>query len=259
MLGLRANALVVTPPAVAGGVNPYLIPPPSPNAFDDEFNSGSPDLAARGYTVIDAGSGVAMTRAGNVAPWGAGPAANTYLSTLYQGTILIQAPNGQQIDIIKTIALSPGDTYFAHVGSSFVFAPGGNGRFCEVGFYGWTGTILDNANRVYSTYLNTTTATQYVNYDLGRFTAGVPVVISRVQLASYDVRAVHYDSGTTHRHMCLSTNGLQTVGYEATGCPAAATLSRFAIRNLFTYGLGATPLLQIDFIRKKSADAWLIP
>jgi hypothetical protein len=81
-------------------LSPYETAPASPNAFNDEFNEGSADLATRGWTV-KTWAGTTMTRAGDVIPSGNNQsiAANTYLSTIVNGRLRFQA--GQDCFIHK--------------------------------------------------------------------------------------------------------------------------------------------------------------
>ena len=69
----------------------YDAAPASPSAFDDAFDDGSAELAARGWTVTDA-AGAAVTREGDVDPWLLPSAigAGAYRSTLRNGQLLLQ-------------------------------------------------------------------------------------------------------------------------------------------------------------------------
>ena len=77
--------------------HPYLAPPAAPNAWDDEFESGSSDLAVRGLQVKSTVGGTILTRAGDIQLWSAtgfatAPAAGTYRSSLIGSYMFIQTP-----------------------------------------------------------------------------------------------------------------------------------------------------------------------
>lgn len=70
-------------------------PRETPHALDDEFSGGSPDLAARGWTVKNQ-AGATMTRVGDVQPW-AGNAlltATQYRSTMTAAGLVMYAGAG---------------------------------------------------------------------------------------------------------------------------------------------------------------------
>lgn len=261
-LGTASNTLSANLAALAlqVGTYPYIVPPATPNAFDDEFSSGSADLATRGYTIVNATTGVAQTRSGDIAPWGAAPAAGTYFSTIIGSWIFLQAPAGIQLDIYKTIALAAGDVYYARMSGSWGLAPGANGRFNELGLFGAAGATLDNNNRVYATVRDDTTA-PYLVYDAGRITGGGAFTgASKNGLGGHDIHGVHFDSGTTHVPFYVDSQNGDVAAITVAGTPVAATLTRFGIRNQFsTSGSTAQPQIWgIDFIRKKTGGAWLI-
>lgn len=82
--------------AAAGASPPmiYLLRAPSspPVAnWNDEFDTGSPDLAVRGWTIHQQGSATILTRAGDVDP-NSLPAAGTYRSSLIGTKLAIQVP-----------------------------------------------------------------------------------------------------------------------------------------------------------------------
>lgn len=245
--------------ALAPRSSPYLRKPASPNAFDDEFESGSPDLAVRGYTVINSSTGVAQTRNGNLDVWGS-PPAGTYNSQLIDSWLFIQAPAGVQLDVYKAVTLAAGDTYYARSTGSYNLSTAAVGRFNEIGFYGASGALLDNNNRVYTT-VQDDPSTFYLYVVAGRVTATVFAGVSRLMLAGHDIRGVFYDTGTTFVPFVLDSQNGEPSAINSTGCPAAATLTRFALRNLFSSSgsAGVPQIWGLDFIRKKTSRAWLIP
>jgi hypothetical protein len=239
---------------------PYIAPPAAPDAFNLEFDDGNADLASLGFTVINAVTGVVQTRSGNIAPWGA-PAAGTYFSSCIGSWIYIQAPAGIQLDVYKTIALAAGDTYVARMAGSYCLATSVNDRFNEVGFYGAAGALLDNNNRVYTTIRDDTTV-NYLMSDSARVTAGVlgSGAASRLALGNHDIRGVYFASGTTHYALVIDSQNGEVKAVNCTGAPAAATLTRFAVRNMYSTNGGNVPnIWAIDYIRKFTGNAWLIP
>ena len=239
--------------------SPYLVAPASPNAFDDEFSSGSPDLAVRGYTVINGNTGVVQTRNGNIDPWNS-PPAGTYNSQLINSWLLLQAPAGITLDVYRTIALAAGDTYFARTVGTYYLASGAANRFNEFGYYGAAGALLDAANRVYSTVRDENTAS-YLAIDAGRYTAGVFAgTTGRAALGGHDIRGMRFASGTTHHALIVDSQNGEVKTMELLAAPAAGTLTRLGLRNVFSNTTGTVPQIWgIDFIRKKTGNAWLVP
>lgn len=255
-------ALITNIKGAPGDSNPYVATPTSPNAFDDEFNSGSPDLAVRGYTIINASTGATLTRAGDIDPWNTtGPVGNTYWSTLRNSWIYIQGAPGMQIDFYKAISLSAGDTYFMRMGGSFGLTTAAAGRYNETGLYGASGAGFDNNNRVFCTMRDDTSTTLFMMYDAARITGGASsAATGRAALGGHDIHGVHFTSGTSHTLFFLGSNSGEVLSLSVTGAPAAGTLTRWGARNLFsTSGMVPPQIWSIDFIRKKAGNAWLIP
>lgn len=256
---LNTLAAAITAVGNYAGSYPYIAVPAAPNAFDDEFASGSPDLAARGYTVVTS-AGVTLTRAGNIDPYGTAPVGNTYFSQIIGSWLYLQAAPGVQIDFYKTITLAAGDTYSCRMAGVYNLATNVNGRFCEFGLYGASGAALDASNRVFNTVRDDTTSV-YLQYDAARVTAGATAgATGRSALGGHDIRGVHFVSGTDYDTFYLDSQSGEPKSTRVTGAPASATLTRVGLRNLFGTGGSAVPQIwAIDFIRKKTANAWLIP
>ena len=240
--------------------NPYIDLPSSPNAFDDEFNSGSDDMATRGWTVRNP-SGTLLTRSGAINPWDStGPVGNTYWSTRIGSWMFLQAAPGVQLDISKAITLAAGDTVSIRTGGSYHFATGAAGRYNEIGFYALSGSALDAGNRVFWTVRDDPTSTNYIFYDMFTVTANVQQSggQSRLPLANVDVRSVHFDSGTTHYLAGVNTGSNQVTSLKLTNCPASSNLTVFGFRNLFsTSGSAVAQLWAIDYVRRKTGNAWI--
>lgn len=242
-----------------GNSAPYIQKPAVPDAFDQEFEDGNADWAALGWTVINAVTGVVQTRSGDINPW-TNPAAGTYFSTCIGSWIFTQAPAGIQLDIYKNITLAAGETYFARTVGTYYLASGAANRFNEVGFYGASGALLDNNNRAYNTVRDEPTAA-YLAIDSGRFTAGAFAgTTGRQALGGHDIRGMYFVSGTTHRALLVDSQNGEPHTFEITGAPAAGTLTRFGMRNVFSNTTGTVPQIwACDFVRKKTGNAWLIP
>jgi len=79
------------PPGIGG---PYLTPPLTPSALDDEFSEGSPYLDERGWQVFNSVSGAPMTRMGDVTTEIPTLTGSQYNSTLANGMLRLQATSG---------------------------------------------------------------------------------------------------------------------------------------------------------------------
>lgn len=112
------------PQGPAGATGPrgygsqYLTPPASPNAFNDEFDSGSADLAVRGWEIYNHTAGGVMSRVGPVTTWStllgvAAPTALQYESTLLaSGGLMLRLPDSQNISITKTLTFTNGGLFW---------------------------------------------------------------------------------------------------------------------------------------------------
>jgi len=83
-----ATSASSSPPYVA-----LVRSPSSPLAWNDEFEDGSDDVVARGWTMQMAGTGVVPTRVGPFDLNGAALAANTYRSSILGGKLCMQCDN----------------------------------------------------------------------------------------------------------------------------------------------------------------------
>lgn len=96
--------------AVAAAVDdgPWIPGDRSDLLWNDDFDTGSPDFAVRGWTVQRWSDGVPMTRSGDVS-WvqAALPAVGTYFSTIVGSRIFVQTPAGEGIFVFKTFASAP--------------------------------------------------------------------------------------------------------------------------------------------------------
>lgn len=98
--------------------NPMIDAPGSAVVFADEFDSGSPDLAARGWTVYNESTGQPMTRAGDCTFGSQSDltTATTYQSTLVGSVLLIQTPSSAAVTITRAPANNDYHTYACKFG-----------------------------------------------------------------------------------------------------------------------------------------------
>lgn len=238
-----------------GTSSPYLTAPASPDGFDDEFDGGDDDLALRGITVKAFSTGATLTRAGDISPWSA-PSAGTYYSTLMGSWLFVQGPNGDQIVLLKTISLSAGDTYYARFSGTTVMSPGAAGRYNSLELCANASGLPDNNNRVFSLLNETTTAASYLILEMGRAAGAAYSTSVRNAYVNGDIRGIRYESGTSHSLFTVNSNSGQILSHSVTGAPAAANLVHFALRNSFASG--SPNIMAVDFIRKKTSNAWII-
>jgi len=252
------SLLAAAPIAVSG--NPYVDPPLVPNAFDDEFDGGSPDLASRGYSVTNS-AGTTLTRAGAVDPWNAtGPVAGTYLSSIVGSQLLVQFPNvASTYTISKPVVLASGDTYFARVGSSNRFDSGTQSNTLEFGFYATAGGTADTNNRIYVSSFSTSSGASGV--EMFRGTAGAYSGSTRSPIGAQigDIRGVNWVSGTTYRPFLVDSSDGDTQTTNVTGAIASTAVQVVAFRFTPNTAWGGTMpvVISIDFVRKTTANAWI--
>lgn len=72
---------------------------PGLDSWDDEFDNGSPDLATRGWTVINSSTGVLLTRNGAIGA--AGLTAGKYNSEIVNSSLLVQIQAGPGVLLYK--------------------------------------------------------------------------------------------------------------------------------------------------------------
>jgi len=178
-----------SPLSADSGSNPYLARPASPSVYDDEFDSGSPDIEARGWKFRDmAAPTVAMIRDGNITPFYAFTAsqvnpiaAGHYRSTIYGSVLFLQLPGVTAKTYLlykPTPAMSatwPNGTIAwcraARVGYSNSLASPDGGISAELAYTTSGGTVWDDANRILTTTYNNS-AGDNNTCDAGRVIAG---------------------------------------------------------------------------------------
>lgn len=95
--------LKLSPPVAPLTGNPYIDVFGTASAFDDEFDSGSADLATRGWVVWNISDNLAMTLAGPVAPLGTLSTSTQYRASRYGTQLLLQLPLGKAVVLYKDI------------------------------------------------------------------------------------------------------------------------------------------------------------
>jgi len=262
VVGIPTTSIPSTIPAYLQHI--WLKPPTVANAWDDEFESGSADLATRGWTIT---SGVTvLTRAGDIQPTGSVPA-NQYRSTIVGSCICIQLPAGGSCAVSKAIAtIAMDDKYYCRFGTSSPLYGGSTGNFSGFSLAYSSGGLPDFNNR----YLTSQ------SWDNG--VAGMNIAIGRALGGSYTTQAiqprVHAD---IHGWRCAvsstATNLFGEVGYsgnmQTMTTYGHAGSGTFPVRNSLAIAaveyahLTSASNLQpamfwIDFFRKKTGSDWLI-
>jgi len=258
---VRSGTAVVGSTPIAPSGNPYIDPPLVANAFDDEFNTGSADLATRGYIVKNS-AGTTLVRSGPVDAWSSvGPGAGTYWSTIVGSQILIQLPViASSYFIGKSISLASGDTYFTRIGTSQRFDSAvANSNFTDIGFYGNSGGVPDLNNRVYISEYSGNGTTPLI--DISRITGGVQTVTNRTPpgVPVSDIRGIRWLSGTTYSPFITNSGSGDTLTANTTGGLANTSVAYFGILFTIATGFAGTvpQILSVDFFRKTTSSAWI--
>lgn len=241
--------------------NPYIDPPTTANAFDDEFDSGSSDWATRGWTVVNFSTGATLTRSGNIDPWSTtGPAAGTYFSTIVGSYMLFQPPNGIDVRVYKNIVWTAGDVYWTRLGgSSLVAGSGSSGEFLGFTTSFASGTTTDNNNRVIANSGSDTAGGQSVT--IGRITGGAGSTTVKVVLGvtAGDIRGIRYKGPAEYQVFFLNSASGEYTGLLTSGAPNPVNLTRLAFEFTASgFMLGQQPqLFAIDFVRKTTGTGWI--
>jgi hypothetical protein len=240
--------------------NPYIDPPLVANAFDDEFNSGSPDLAVRGWLIKNT-SFVTLTRSGDVNPGSStGPAAGTYWSSLMGSTLFVMIPYGTYAYMFKSLGTpAVGDTYFCRYsiqGRRIDLAT--VNAFQDVcGVYANNGSAFpDDNNRIFIHTANTAVANQskveFFRVLAGAFAGATINTVATDNIG--DIRGVRILTGAAATVFTAdSRNGLEA-DYPLTGTITVANMAYFAMYLMSaqqpTLGLGQPYMHAVDFVRK---------
>jgi hypothetical protein len=128
--GTDASWQAPTGGGIALSGNPYIDPWGTPSDVDDEFASGSPDLATRGWALYNATDGIVMTRSGDVhIDAGALPNIDSYFSSIYGSCLMLHIPDGKDVYLLRApgtpLQGSDAHTMFVRWGHWHVQAVGG--------------------------------------------------------------------------------------------------------------------------------------
>lgn len=257
-----------------GELGAYIQAPATPNAsFDDEFDSGSADLASRGWTFRNITTATTMTRLGEIYPFqydwlgGVGvPTANQYRSSIVNSRLLLQLPviaASNEYHISKAVTLPA----LSSTDGGLLWARVSQSRAAETGFYHnltaicfWDNSAgLPDANNFNYVQMGARDA-NYTQYAFAGVVGGGQTATTHDFFTphSYDTLCmITTDAWGTKQFMVDSTVGheigssLRTAGYRT-----AATIGHagFSLRP-FNGGTGthAQPpgLWCIDYIRLK--------
>jgi hypothetical protein len=274
--------------AFAGAVSPYARPRVTPNtAFDDEFDSGSPDLATRGWRiggyVGGTPNGTLFTRVGDVRffePNNGTLAANTYRSTIINSVLFVQLPviGGAVYDISITRAIpapptnNPGQgaVIWARMAQPCSLQTAlAQVQFGGVGvFYNVSGAP-SSADRMYTVqYSSGSSGGGKFLYEADRTVGGAPTAatFNTLQGDSHDcdiaIVQAEYFTATSTQQKFAWVNGANSrvLGYGSAS--GNLVVSSFARAGLLIYtgpggplsGTGVPNIYAIDYIRLYTGD-----
>jgi hypothetical protein len=245
--------------------NPFVDPPATPNVLDDEFESGSADLAVRGWTVKNS-SGTTMTRLGDIQPWNSATAltASQYNSTIYGSVIQIQAALGADMRIYKSVswASGSGSLVWARLGAP-EYRSGAATQANFIGVSGWysTGGNTDSNNRLLS-QVSTSGTTAAATVQTGRVTAGaVSVTANNSAPPAPDIFGIKLLSSTNNWDTFIANSQTGAIATDNTGTMVSTSVA-FAGVGISVASAGASTtnsqVFTIDFVRFGSgASAWI--
>lgn len=264
--GVAVWGLVSTSPNAVAGVarHPIISPPLTPNAFDDEFNGGSPVLADRGWTIVNHADNTPLTRAGNVTPFSV-PANGTYRSSIIGSRIYIQVPtpNANSVTLLRrAITLAGGDVYYARLAnSSRGDLSAGNHSNMGLWFSAASGGNSDLNNGIFAqTYIGNSGRVA----DIGRVTGGAYATNPGSYFASAapDLFGIKFHSGSSYFNFLGDADTGGHIGGNYGGAIAGTSV---VFLNIYlgasqTYAPTMPNMFQIDFIRKVSVGAagWIV-
>lgn len=262
---IRSGSTVIGSTAGTPTGNPFIDPPVSAGTLDDEFDTGSADLAVRGWTVKNS-AGTTMTRVGDIAPWNVGSlTAAQYNSTLIGSVLHIEFALGTDVRIYKAIswASGSGNMIWARLGQP-QYRSGATTQTNYTGVSAWysSGGNTDGNNRVLA-QISTVGTTAAVSLQTGRVTGGVASITSNNSAPpAPDILGIKLVSGTTSWDCFAANSQTGSLATDSTGTMVSTTMA-FAGLNLYpiaTTGAATTnsQIFTIDFIRSASgASAWI--
>ena len=256
--------------------NPYVDPPTVASSLDDEFSTGSSDLATRGWTVRNHTTSTVCTRVGDIDPFYTTPmAANEYRSTLVGSYMQVQIPpTGNEYIMYRPMTFTSGYIW-ARVGISsarndsvttsllpatfcYTLLCGSSGGVPS--FTNYIGPAINNANG------SAGSQTSSLFWERTRGGANTTRFVARNEIAaSTDILGLKINGGSSYNFFAVDSNGTIVADSEGavnsgTNCPDLSNLAfgGFLFRNQFSNGTAS--IYTIDFFRTKStttANAWI--
>jgi hypothetical protein len=261
----------VLPSAVDYPLPGYYGARQTPGTYDDEFFSGSNDLATRGWSIRNMTSGSTMTRAGAVDLTlnARALSTNTYRSDLGNSCIWLQLPFGQQVFVYKAFTPSASGYLSAGFGIAHGDNVTANNVFAAACLWPSSGGFPTNTNRIYVrkmmnggtniiTSFGSTTTDTFSTGNIGSMNAGPP-----------GDWIVQYKSTNQYRAMFTNSDKYSLwCGTTTLTGPTIANLAFIGFELLYNddvSGGNATPLnfnglTCVDFIRHSpNASSWIFP
>jgi hypothetical protein len=262
---VRSGATIIGSTAGTPTGNPFIDPPVTAGSLDDEFDTGSADLAVRGWTIKNS-AGSTMTRVGDIAPWSVGSLTSTqYNSTLIGSFLHIEVALGTDVRIYKSISWASGS-------GSMLWARMGQPQYRSlastqtnyIGVSAWynSGGNPDGNNRVLS-QVSTLGTTAAVNVQTGRVTAGAAsVTTTNSAPPAPDIYGIKLLSGTTSWDCFVANSQTGSLATDSTGTMISTSMAFAGVSLVPAATTGAattnSQIFTIDFIRSGSgANAWI--
>lgn len=274
--GNRVRVTVNSSGGGGGGSSLYTEAPTSPNAFDDEFESGSADLATRGWSFRNQTTATTMTRVGDVYPyeytWKSGVSTlgiNEYRSSIRNGRLVLQLTTTSTNDYALYKAVTLPTTTATHGGvvwarfcpSRAVETTGAHG-YTNVAFWANSGGFPDNNNRNYHEKIfdGANAATTYVGVNGGSFTN---VSVNTPESPGADILGImtiasNVTHGTKFFRVNPESGGDASSPWKTGASHKSAGAIAYAGFGFFVQNSSpertATSLRYIDFIRLRTGD-----
>jgi hypothetical protein len=251
----------------SGEGNPYLIPPVTPNAVNDEFDTVGADLAARGWVIWDHQTGAALTWAGEIQVWtsisyAAAPSAGTYRASIRGSYLFFQLPvvANKLVTVSRAATLATAGTLFGRTFGLNNQGAGADAAVFGVCLMSGTNALPSIANDVELGMTQTAASAPRRQWVANR--ASALTVIAGVDGIStqnaMDMHAIRYVTPANYRDVSLTPGGnIYTSGAFTTGLPDVANLTRVGFYVFQGNTNPALRLFAIDFIRLYLGDVWI--
>jgi len=258
--------------SVSGGVpetSPYQVRPPTPHAFNDEFDSGNPDLVARGWGIVAPSTGTVPVRVGDIQVWSATsgngfagyPAPGTYRSSIVGSCLYMQIPSGANYIIYKTLSAVSG-TLLGRFWNTAAWDPGGNSSIMNlIGIGRYPGVSVATGSAEVTVQVFNGTNADLVLHNCGTLTANAGFGNTDWTLGSHEAYFIRWPANATNNYYlgAINSNGLPFVHTNGgTGFAGAVnqTLAGFHVGNNATGIQRHCKLVVMDFIRFLPGDQW---